>query len=289
MSSQKMNPKEGKQYHIGCRPGDLPNYILLPGDPRRVKKIAEVWDEKEKIAENREFFSMKGKFKGVNISCLSTGIGGSSATIALEEAARLGVDTFIRVGTAGALQKGIELGDLVISTGAVRLDGASQDYIFPEYPALANYEVVMALIEACEKLNIKYHLGLTASQDSFYVGEGREGFGGYSNPENKNLISKLQMAKVSNIEMEVAPILTLANLYNLRAGAVCLIVDSFLEDKNKFIVKEEDEERLGLVASEAIVILSVWDKIKKDKNKKYLYPSLLNNLKVVKLKDNKLK
>ena len=289
MPFKKMNSKEGKQYHIGCYPGDLANYLLLPGDPQRVKKIAQVWDEREKVAENREFFSMKGKFKGVNISCLSTGIGGSSATIAIEEAARLGVDTFIRVGTAGALQPEIQLGDLVISTGAVRLEGTSQDYIFLESPALANYEVVLALIEACERLNIRYHLGLTASQDSFYVGEGRPGFGGYSNTENKDLISKLQMAKVSNIEMEVAPILTLAGLYNLRAGAICLIVDSFLVDKDKFVVREEDEKKLGLVASEAVVILSGWDRIKKDKKKKYLYPSLLNNRKVLELKDNKLK
>jgi len=289
MPLKKTNSKEGKQYHIGCCPGDLASYLLLPGDPQRVKKIAQVWDRRKKVAENREFFSMRGSFKGVDISCLSTGIGGSSATIAVEEAARLGVDTFIRVGTAGALQPGIQLGDLVISTGAVRLEGASQDYIFLEYPALANYEVVLALIEACENLNIKYHLGLTASQDSFYVGEGRPGFKGYSNLENKNLISKLQMAKVSNIEMEVAPILTLAGLYNLRAGAICLIVDSFLGDKNKFVVQEEDERKLGLVASEAVVILSGWDKIKKDKKKKYLYPSLLNNTKVLKLKDNKLK
>ena len=287
MPSKKISYKKEKQYHIGCRYGDLANFLLLPGDPQRVKKIAQVWDKREKVAENREFFSMKGKFKGTEISCLSTGIGGSSATIALEEAARLGVDTFIRVGTAGALQPEIQLGDLVISTGAVRLEGASQDYIFLEYPALANYEVVLALIEACEKLKIKYHLGLSASQDSFYVGEGRAGFGGYSNPENKDLISKLQMAKVSNIEMEVAPILTLAGLYNLRAGAICLIVDSFLEDKDKFIVKEEDERKLGLVASEAVVILSGWDKIKKNKKKKYLYPSLLNSSKVLKLKDNK--
>jgi len=288
MPLKKISSKKKKQYHIGCGAGDLANYLLLPGDPQRVNKIAQVWDRKKKVAENREFFSMRGKFKGVDISCLSTGIGGSSATIAIEEAARLGADTFIRVGTAGALQPEIQLGDFVISTGAVRLEGVSQDYIFLEYPALANYEVVLALIEACEKLDIKYHLGLTASQDSFYVGEGREGFGGYSNPESKELISKLQMAKVSNIEMEVAPILTLASLYNLRAGAICLIVDSFSKDKDKFVVKEEDEKKLGLVASEAVVILSGWDKIKKNKKKKYLYPSLLNNPKVLKLKDNKL-
>lgn len=275
MLSKKIIPQTKKQYHIGCQAGDLTNYLLLPGDPQRVKKIAQIWDVQEKVAENREFFSMKGKFKGVDISCLSTGIGGSSATIAIEEAARLGVKTFIRVGTAGALQPDIQMGDLVISTGAVRLEGASQDYIFLEYPALANYEVVLALIEACEKLNIRYHLGLTASQDSFYVGEGRSGFGGYTNIENKELISKLQMAKVSNIEMEVAPILTLSSLFNLRAGAVCLIVDSFLEDKDKFILKEEDEKRLGLVASEAVVILHKWDIIKNSKKKKYLYPSLL--------------
>ncbi len=275
-SIKKTKETKEKQYHIGCQSGDLANYLLLPGDPKRVKKIVQIWDKREKKVENREFFSMRGKFKGVDISCLSTGIGGSSATIAIEEAARLGADTFIRVGTSGSLQPEIQLGDLVISTGAVRLEGSSQDYVFLEYPALANYEIVLALIEACENLNIKYHLGLTASQDSFYVGEGRLGFGGYSNIENKNLISKLQMAKVSNIEMEVAPILTLASLYNLRAGAICLIVDSFLKNKDKFVVREEDERKMGLVASEAVVILSKWDKIKKNKKKRYLYPSLLN-------------
>lgn len=264
-----------KQYHIGCASGDLSSYLLLPGDPQRVKKIAGAWDQSKKVAENREFFSMRGTFKGVDLSCLSTGIGASSATIVVEEAARIGVKTFLRVGTAGALQKGMKLGDLVISTGAVRLEGASQDYIFPEYPALANYEMVLALIEACEKLKVNYSLGITASQDSFYVGEGREGFEGYSNQENQNLISQLQAARVNNIEMEVAPIFTLANLYGLRAGAICLIVDSFCEDKDKFVVKAEDEKRMGLVASEAISILAEWDQIKEDKKKKYFYPSLI--------------
>ncbi|MCF7906959.1 nucleoside phosphorylase [Patescibacteria group bacterium] len=269
------DPQSKKQYHIGCASGDLPSYLLLPGDPQRVKKISQVWDQSEKVTENREFFSMKGTFKGVDLACLSTGIGASSATIVLEEAARVGVDTFLRVGTTGSLQKGIELGDLVISTGAVRLEGASQDYIFPEYPALASYEVVLALIEACEKMKINYHLGITASQDSFYVGEGREGFGGYTNSKNQELITQLRSARVSNIEMEVAPIFTLANLYGLRAGAICLVVDSFLEDKDKFVVRTEDEKRMGLVASEAIAILANWDQVKKDKKKKYFYPSLI--------------
>jgi uridine phosphorylase len=270
-----LDSQNKKQYHIGCAFGDLSSYLLLPGDPQRVKKIAGAWEQSKKVAENREFFSMRGSFKGVDLSCLSTGIGASSATIVVEEAARIGVKTFLRVGTAGALQKGMNLGDLVISTGAVRLEGASQDYIFPEYPALANYEMVLALIEACEKLKVNYSLGITASQDSFYVGEGREGFGGYSNQKNQNLISQLQAARVNNIEMEVAPIFTLANLYGLRAGAICLIVDSFCEDKDKFVVRDEDEKRMGLVASEAISILAKWDQIKEDRKKKYFYPSLI--------------
>jgi len=271
--STSKNPlsKSGCQYHIGCRQGDLAPYVLLPGDPGRVLKISENWQNKKQIACNREYRSITGYFKGVKISCLSTGIGAPSAAIAIEEAARLNVKTLIRVGSTGAIQKGINPGDLIINTAAVRLDGTSKNYVQTEYPAVANYEVVLALIEACEKLKFKYHLGITASTDAFYVGEGREGYKGYIQSKHKDILPDLQKAKVINLEMETSLIFTLANLYNLRAGAICAVFDNLLT--NKWVVKGEKD--IGKVASEAVAILDQWDKIKKRKKKKYFYPSLL--------------
>ncbi len=271
--SSAKNPlgKGGRQYHIGCRQGDLAPYVLLPGDPGRVLKISENWQRKKQVAFNREYRSMTGYFKKVKISCLSTGIGAPSTAIAIEEMARLNVKTLIRVGSTGAIQKGINPGDLIINTAAVRLEGTSKNYVQTEYPAVANYEVVLALIEACEKLKFKYHLGITASTDAFYVGEGREGFQGYIQSKHKNILPDLQKAKVVNLEMETSLIFTLANLYNLRAGAICAVFDNLLT--NKWAVKGEKD--VGKVASEAVVIFDQWDKIKKRKKKRYFYPSLL--------------
>ena len=270
-SAKKPLGKGGRQYHIGCRQGDLAPYLLLPGDPARVLKITENWNKKKQIAFNREYCSITGYFKNVKISCLSTGIGAPSAAIAIEEAARLKVKTFIRVGSAGAIQPGINPGDLIINTAAVRLEGTSGKYIQEEYPASAHYEVVLALIQACEKLRFKYHLGITASTDAFYVGEGRKGFQGYTQSGFKNILSDLQKAKVVDFEMETSVLFTLANLYNLRAGAICAVFDNFIT--NKWAVR--GEKQAGKAASEAVVILEQWDKIKKRKKKKYFYPLLI--------------
>ncbi len=263
--------KGNRQYHIACRQGDLSSYVLLPGDPDRVEKIAWSWKKKKTIAKHREFHSITGYFKETKISCLSTGIGSPSLAIAVEEAARIGADTFIRVGSTGAIQKGMNPGDLIISLAGVRLEGTSREYVRSEYPAVAHYEIVLALIEACEKLKLKYHLGITASSDAFYVGEGRSGFKGYSQSYNKNILSDLQKAKVANVEMESSALFTIASLYGLRAGTICVVFDNLVT--NEWVVTGEKE--LGLVASEAVAILEKWDKLKKKKHKKYFYPSLL--------------
>lgn len=271
-TAKKPLGKDGCQYHIGCRQGDLASYVLMPGDPARVDKISKKWSEKKEINFQREYRSLTGKFKGVKVSCLSSGIGGPSLAIAIEEAAKLKVKTFIRVGSTGALQKGIKPGDLIINTGAVRLDGTSEKYVQKGYPAVANYEVVLALIEACEKLKYKYHLGITASTDAFYVGEGRKGYQGYEQSGFENILPDLQKAKVVNIEMETATLLTLGNLYHLRTGAVCVVFDNIIT--GEWSVK--GEEKAGEVASEAITILNQWDKLKNKKKKKYFFPSLVN-------------
>ena len=262
---QKISAKSpvigGKQYHIACGPGDVAPTVLLPGDPERVAKIASTWESAHEVAYHREFHTMTGKFQGVPISCTSTGIGAPALTIAVEELCRIGVDTFIRVGSCGGIQKGQKPGDLVITTGGVRFDGASREYVTPEYPAVAHYEVVQALIQAAEELKVRYHVGITASMDTFYVGQGRPGYGNYFPSHKEHILSDMQKANVQNFEMEAACLLTLANLFGKRAGAVCFIVASRVTDE--FKITDEMAARAGNVASRAVKILADWDQKKK--------------------------
>ena len=217
--------------------------------------------------------TMTGKFKGVDISCTSTGIGSPSAVIAVDELARIGADTFIRVGSTGALHAHMQLGDLVISTGAVRLDGASKDLVMPEYPAVAHYEVVMALIQAAEELKVRYHVGITASTDTFYTGQGRPALGGYLPSFKEHILEDMQKAGVLNFEMEVSALLTAANIFGKRAGAVCVVIANRVTDE--FQITDAMEKNAGAVASLAVTILAKWDKEKEKKGKKFLYPDIL--------------
>ena len=271
-SAELPETEEGLQYHLMIKPGDVAPYVLLPGDPERVKMIAKYWDEAKHIATHREFVTYTGRYKGAPISATSTGIGSPSTAIAVEELLRVGAHTFIRVGTTGAIQPYIDVGDVVISIGAVRLEGTSKQYVMVEYPALAHYEVVLALIEAAEELGVKYHVGITASTDSFYTGQGRPGFKGYTQSWMKNIIPDLQAAKVLNFEMEAATIFTLANIYGARAGAVCAAIANRVT--GEFIPGKGVEDMIK-VANEAVRILYEWDEMKKSKGKKYFYPKLL--------------
>lgn len=263
----------GKQYHIACGVGDVAPFVLVPGDPERVGKIASAWDSAREVAYHREFHTMTGRYKDVLISCTSTGIGSPAMAIAVEELSRIGVETFIRVGTAGGIRKEQKMGDLVISTGAVRFDGASRDFVIPEYPAVAHYEVVMALIQAAEELRVRYHVGITASTDTFYTGQGRPGFNNYFPSHKDNILRDMQIAGVQNFEMEASCLFTLANLFGKRAGAVCVVIANRVTDE--FRVSDEMQKKAGLVASHAVHILAEWDKQKKKKGKKYFYPALL--------------
>jgi uridine phosphorylase len=273
--SQANRPEmEGQlQYHIRCCPGDVAKYVLLPGDPERVPMMANLWDEKRMIADYREHVTYTGKVGGVDISACSTGAGGPSTASALEELAEIGADTFIRVGTCGAMQDYVEPGDLIICSGAVRHDGTSDQYVETNYPALANYEVVFALIEAAERLNIKYHVGLAYTSASFFCGQGRPGFQEYRQSWMDTIMKDMQQAGVMNFEMEAATVLTLSSLFRLRAGAVFSVVANRVKDE--FSYKGKGIENSIAVATEAVKILSVWDGLKQKTGKKYFYPSLL--------------
>lgn len=262
----------GKQYHIDCGPGDVARYVLLPGDPARVGKIASNWESRKEIADHREYHTMTGLYKGTTISCTSTGIGSPSLAIGVDELSRIGADTFIRVGSTGALQKGMKLGDLVITTGAVRLDGASKDLVIPEYPAVANYEVVMALIQAAEALRVPYHVGVTASTDTFYTGQSRPALNGYLPSFKERTLEDMQKANVMNFEMEAGCLLTMSTLFKKRAGAVCFVVANRVTDE--FGITDAMAVRAGKVASHAVYLLAQWDEKKRKAKKFHLFPSL---------------
>jgi len=260
--------KNQKEYHINCQKGDLAKYLLVPGNPDRIPKITKFWDSAKEISCHREFRSATGVYKGVPISALSSGIGPACMAIVVNEASAIGVNTFIRVGSSGAIQENVECGDLVISSAAVRLDYTSNCYIMPEYPAVAHHEILLALIEAAEALGLSnYHVGVTATTSDFYAGQNRQ-----TKLQTFNTLPILQKAGVLNFEMETATLFTLASLYGLRAGAICAVYANRCTGEFKPGAGEEDAIK---VANEAIKILHEWDQRKKAKGKKWFYPSLV--------------
>jgi len=160
--------EEGLQYHLNIKPGDVGRYVILPGDPKRCKKIAEHFEQAEFVADNREFVTYTGYLDGEKVSVTSTGIGGPSAAIAMEELVKCGADTFIRVGTCGGMDKNVKGGDVVVATGSIRAEGTSREYAPIEFPAVADLEVSNALIEAARNLGYTCHAGVVQSKDSFY-------------------------------------------------------------------------------------------------------------------------
>src|SRR4029078_12004977 len=213
----------GVQMHLKIKAGDVPRYVLTPGDPGRIPVIGERWDSYEEVAYFREFRTARGKLNGVELAACSHGIGGPSTDIAVVELSNCGADTFIRVGSCASLQADIAAGDLVIATGALRLTGTVDAYVDKSYPAVADHEVIMALIEAAEELKETYHLGLAASVDSFYAGEVNPMPGGSWQSKMDTVIERLTRARFANFEMEAATIFTLCQLFGFRGGMICSV------------------------------------------------------------------
>ncbi len=259
--------EEGKQYHIECKSGDLKGPVLLPGDPERAIRIAETWEEFKEIAAHRQYYSYTGKVHGVPISVTSTGIGTPACEIAITELLNIGCDTFIRVGSTGAIQPGLELGDLIINTAAVKMEGSSKYYVPADYPASAHYEVVLALIEACEVLGFTYHLGVAASSSSFYLGQGRPGYKNYKISKTDKIVPDLQKMGVMNLEMEASHIFTLGQIYGARTGAICAVYANRVT--NEFGTKGEKEAITA--ANYAVKVLAEMDEEKRNKGTKHWY------------------
>ena len=222
----------GRQYHIQVAKGEVGRYVIMPGDPKRCAKIAEYFDDPLLIADNREYVTYTGTLDGVKVSVTSTGIGGPSASIAMEELYRCGADTFIRIGTCGGIQTEVKSADVVIATGAVRMEGTSREYAPIEYPAVPDLDVTNALVNAAKKQNVDFHTGVVQCKDSFY---------GQHEPEVKpvsyELLNKWEAWKRLGClasEMESAALFIVASHLRVRTGSCFLVVAN------------QEREKLGL-------------------------------------------
>ncbi len=214
-------------FHLGLTKAALRGATLaiVPGDPERVKKIAMLMDNPVHLASHREFTSWRAELNGKAVIVCSTGIGGPSTSIAVEELAQLGVRTFLRVGTTGAIQPHINVGDILITTGAVRLDGASLHFAPQEFPAVADFDCTNALVGAARDVGVTTYTGVTASSDTFYPGQERyDTFSGRVVSRFRNSMQEWQQMGVMNYEMESATLLTMCTSQGLRAGMVAGVI-----------------------------------------------------------------
>ena len=213
---------DGLQYHIGLKEGDVGEYVILPGDPKRCEKIAKYFDDAKPVADRREFTTYTGYLNGVKVSVTSTGIGGPSASIAMEELVKIGAKYFIRVGTCGGMDLDVKSGDLAIATGAIRMEGTSKEYAPIEFPAVANYDIVTALINSAKKLDLPYHVGVVECKDSFYGQHSPELM-----PVNYELQNKwnawLKLGCLAS-EMESAALFIVASYLKVKVGSIFLVV-----------------------------------------------------------------
>ncbi len=224
-----------REYPIGIAPGEIPELVLLPGDPDRSRDIAiNFFDDSVEIAKKREYWSFKGKWKGVPVAVCSTGIGCPSAAIALEELVRVGCTTFLRVGTSGAISHSVKAGDLVIFTGSVRDDGTSRQYVPIEFPAVADPEIISALIEAARENKSKFHVGIGHSKDAFYSEHPEY----VADPDGtRRKWDYLRNSRVLASEMESAALFVVGHLRGVKVGTICVVIGENIEKEAKIIGK----------------------------------------------------
>ena len=251
----------GKQYHIGVGPEDIGQYVILPGDPKRCAKIAAFFDNAVQVGDNREYVTYTGYLNGVKVSVTSTGIGGPSASIALEELVVCGAHTFIRVGTSGGMDLDVQGGDVVIASAAIRFEGTTKEYAPIEYPAVADFEITTALKHAADRLKVRNHVGVVQCKDAFYGQHRPETL-----PNKHELLSKWDAwcalgCKAS--EMESAALFIVGSYLKVRVGSCFLVVANQERAKRGLPnVQVHDTEMAIKVAIEALK-----DLIEQDKNK----------------------
>jgi uridine phosphorylase len=263
-----------RQYHIELGPGELAEYILLPGDPDRTTRIASRFESIELERRHREFASATGIYRGQRVSVVSTGIGTDNVEIVMAEILAISEQpTIVRVGSSGALQPEMRLGDLAISTGAVRLEATTSFFVHDGYPAVAHYEAVAALVEAAERLGHRYHMGITATAPGFFGAQGRP------IPQlpirYPDLAEDMARQRVMNFEMEASALLVLATLARCRAGVVCAVYAN--RTTGEFISGDaQDAAEAACVETglESLLIMAEMDRQKREAGTDRWRPSL---------------
>lgn len=251
----------GKQYHIGVGPDDIGKYVILPGDPKRCAKIAEHFENAKLVGDSREFVTYTGYLNGEKVSVTSTGIGGPSASIALEELVACGAHTFIRVGTCGGMAIDVKGGDVVIAQAAVRFEGTSKEYAPIEYPAVSDFEIMQALQKATETLKVKSHIGVVQCKDAFYGQHRPETL-----PNAAELLRKWDAwcklgCKAS--EMESAALFIVGSYLHVRVGSCFLVVANQERAKRNLENKQVHDTEVAIrVAVEALRTLIEQDRKK---------------------------
>ncbi len=246
-SAERVRDAQGRQYHIGLAPGEVSRFIMLVGDPARATRVAGMFDSVELERRNREFVTYTGTHGGVRMTVMGTGMGGGPTEIAVVELAQI-VDApvMIRCGSSGALQPGMQLGDLAISQAALRLENTTLAYVDAGYPAVADPQAVLALAAAAEAGGHRYHVGITATAPGFYGAQGRK-IPGFT-PREPDIVARLAAQGVKNLEMETSTLLTLATVRGFIAGAVCAIYAT--RQDNVFITPaQKDAAELACVTT----------------------------------------
>ncbi|MDF0535164.1 uridine phosphorylase [Shewanella sp. A32] len=242
-------------FHLGLTKTMLRGATLaiVPGDPERVKRIAALLDDAEFLASHREFTSYLANLDGKPIVICSTGIGGPSTSIAVEELAQLGIRTFLRIGTTGAIQPHVKVGDIIVSQASVRLDGASLHFAPMEYPAVADFACTAAMVAACREQGVEPHVGITASSDTFYPGQERyDTVSGRVTPRFEGSLKHWQALGVLNYEMESATLFTMCASQGWRAACVAgVIVNRTQQEIPDAAVMQGTEQRAISIVVEA--------------------------------------
>jgi uridine phosphorylase len=238
--------------------GQIAPFVLVPGSKGRVRRFASYWDWAVQVAETHEFLIYTGELNGVTVSACSTGIGGTSIAIAVQELVALGAHTLIRVGVTGTLQETVAVGDLTIATAAIRRDRISDFYVPCEIPALASHEIVLALAAACQSRGYTFHIGVTATTGTFYCGEGRPGANNYTQSFMATIVDDFASSGVLDWDTETATLFSLAGCLGVRAGRINAVLDSPRSTQTD----PQAEERAVQAALEAVEILADWDQRK---------------------------
>lgn len=258
----KYSDEEGLQYHLQIKKGDIGKYVILPGDPKRCEKIAKHFDNPKLISDSREYITYTGYLDGEKVSVTSTGIGGPSAAIAMEELYNCGADTFIRVGTCGGMDINVLGGDIVIATGAIRMEGTSREYAPIEFPAVSNLDITNALVSSANELNYSYHTGIVQAKDSFF---------GQHSPQTKpvgyELMNKwdsyLKLGTKAS-EMESAALFIVASYLGVRCGSSFLVVANQEREKKGLSNNVVHDTQKAIKTT----ILAIRKLIKQDNDKK---------------------